>query len=89
MQKNARDIVPNRAAKYSREAAAYRQNAVQKTSPGGNYFILTCADDLAKWALAVGDPGSEYNVALKKLFDNVRMIPGKKNHYVTGHSIIR
>jgi len=87
MQKNAWDIITSRAAKYSRGATGFTQDGVQKTSPGGNYFILTCADDLAKWALAVGEPGSEYSAALKKLFENVRMIPGKKNHYVTGHSI--
>jgi len=87
MQKNAWDIVPNRAAKYSYDGDGFRHENVQKTSPGGNYFILTCADDLGKWSMAISDPGSEFNAALKSLFENVRMIPGKKNHYVTGHSI--
>lgn len=87
MQKNALDIVPNHATKYSPDGNSFKQDNVQKTSPGGNYFILTCADDLAKWSLAISDLNSEFNVAFKKLFENVRMIPGKKNHYVTGHSI--
>jgi hypothetical protein len=40
-----------------------------------------------KWASTISDPGSEFNMAFEKLLKNVRMIPGKKNHYVTGHSI--
>ena len=87
MQKNVQDIVPNRAIKYSYAGNGFKHDNVQKTSPGGNYFILTCADDLAKWSAAVGDRGSEFNAAFKKLLANVRMIPGKKNHYVTGHSL--
>ena len=87
MQKNVQDIVPNRAIKYSYAGNGFKHDNVQKTSPGGNYFILTCADDLAKWSAAISDPGSEFNAALKKLLANVRMIPGKKNHFVTGHSL--
>ncbi len=87
MQKNALDIVPNRATKYSPDGNGFKQDNVQKTSPGGNYFILTCAGDLAKWAVAISDVNSEFNMAFRKLIENVRMIPGKKNHYVTGHSI--
>lgn len=84
MQKNALDIIPNHATKYSRDGNGFKQDNVQKTSPGGNYFILTCADDLVKWSAIVSDPHSEFNAAFKKLLANVRMIPGKKNHYVTG-----
>ncbi|MEO6254923.1 MAG: serine hydrolase [Ferruginibacter sp.] len=87
MQKNALDIVPNRANKYSYSGDGFKNDNVQKTSPGGNYFILTCADDLAKWSSAITDQASEFNAAFKKLLQNVRMIPGKKNHYVTGHSL--
>jgi CubicO group peptidase (beta-lactamase class C family) len=87
MQKNALDIVPNHATKYSLDGNSFKQDNAQKTSPGGNYFILTCADDLAKWALVNSDLNSEFNQAFKKLLENVRMIPGKKNHYITGHSI--
>jgi CubicO group peptidase (beta-lactamase class C family) len=87
MQGNARDIIPNRATKYQYDGLGFQHANVQKTSPGGNYFILTCADDLEKWSLAISNPGTELNKALDKLLNNVRMIPGKKNHHVTGHSI--
>jgi CubicO group peptidase (beta-lactamase class C family) len=87
MQASALDIVPNRATKYQYDGGGFSQDNVQKTSPGGNYFILTCADDLEKWSEAISEPGSEFNAAFNKLLENVRMIPGKKNHYVTGHSI--
>jgi len=87
MQKNALDIVPNHATKYSADGDSFKQDNAQKTSPGGNYYILTCAGDLANWSLAISDPNSEFNAAFKKLLKNVRMIPGKKNHYVTGYSI--
>ncbi len=87
MQKNSLDIVPNRAIKYSYSGNGFKNDNVQKTSPGGNYFIMTCADDLAHWSAAISDPVSEFNTAFKKLLQNVQMIPGKKNHYVTGHSL--
>jgi len=87
MQKSALDIVPNRAAKYEFEGDRFKHDNVQKTSPGGNYFILTCANDLEKWTVALNDPSSGVHVAFKKLRENVRMIPGKKNHYATGHSV--
>lgn len=87
MQKNALDIVPNRATKYESDGGGYKQDNAQKTSPGGNYFILTCADDLVKWSAAISNEGSTFNTAFKKLLANVRMIPGRKNHYITGHSL--
>ena len=87
MQKNALDIVPNLSTKYEMNETGLKHENNQKTSPGGNYFILTCADDLAKWSSAISDPLSEFNAAFNKLLQNVRMIPGKKNHYVTGYSL--
>ncbi len=89
MQKNALDIIPNLATKYEMNETGFgfKHENIQKTSPGGNYFILTCADDLAKWSSAISDSLSEFNAAFNKLLQNVRMIPGKKNHYVTGYSI--
>lgn len=87
MQKNPLDIIPNRATKYESDGTGFSQDNIQKTSPGGNYFILTCADDLLKWSAAISNPATEINTAFNKLLANVRMIPGKKNHYVTGHSM--
>jgi len=87
MQKSPLDIIPNRATKYEIDGDGFKHDNVQKTSPGGNYFILTCANDLEKWAVAISDPSSEIHAAFNILRKNVRMIPGKKNHYVTGHSV--
>jgi CubicO group peptidase (beta-lactamase class C family) len=87
MQVNALDVIPNRAPKYDADGDGFQQDNVQKTSPGGNYYILTCADDLEKWSAAISDPGSEFNAAFNELLKNVRMIPGKKNHFVTGYSV--
>lgn len=87
MQKNALDIVPNLATKYSGEVNTLKHDNVQKTSPGGNYFILTCGEDLERWSSAISNTNSEFNAAFEMLLKNVRMIPGKKNHFVTGHSI--
>jgi CubicO group peptidase (beta-lactamase class C family) len=87
MQKNPLDIVPNLATKYSINDAGFKHENIAKTSPGGNYFILTCADDLANWSLAISDPLSEFNTAFNKLLKNIQVIPGKKNHYVTGYSL--
>ena len=89
MQKNALDIIPNLATKYEMNFTGFgfKNENIQKTSPGGNYFILTSADDLVKWSITISDPLSEFNAAFNKLLQNVRMIPGKKNHYVTGHSL--
>jgi len=87
MQKNTLDIVPNHATKYVMNDTGFKHENFPKTSPGGNYFILTCADDLAKWSLAISEPRSEFNAAFNKLLKNVRTIPGKKNHYVTGYSL--
>ncbi|MBL7872707.1 MAG: serine hydrolase [Cyclobacteriaceae bacterium] len=87
MQNNALDIVPNRATKYEIYGNGFQQENVQKTSPGGNYFILTSADDLEKWSAAISDKSSAVNAAFERLTEKIRMIPGKKNHYLTGHSI--
>jgi CubicO group peptidase (beta-lactamase class C family) len=87
MQKNSLDIVPNLATKYSENGNGFKKENVQKTSPGGNYFILTCGEDLEKWSTAISNTNSEFNAAFEMLLKNVRMIPGKKNHFVTGYSI--
>jgi len=88
MQKNALDIVPNLANKYSNTGNSFKNAKVQKTSPGGDYFILTCADDLAKLSLVISDPRLEFNAAFNKLLENVRMIPGKKITMLPGIALI-
>ena len=88
MQKSALDIIPNRADVYvSANGGGYEHNNVQKTSPGGNYFILSSANDLERWTAAISNPTSEISQAAVKLMTNVRQIPGRENHFVIGYSI--
>lgn len=87
MQKSPLEIITNRSTMYENSnAGVYEQAKVQKTSPGGNYYILTSANDLENWLAAINDPGSEISQAITKLMANVRQIPGKENHYVVGYS---
>lgn len=87
MQKNPLEIIPNRVDMYvSAAGGGYEHNNVQKTSPGGNYYILTSANDLELWTAAISDPASEISQAAAKLIAKVRQIPGKENHYVVGYS---
>ncbi|TPV35344.1 serine hydrolase [Paucihalobacter ruber] len=87
MQKNSLDIIPNRATFYEgKEGGEYQHAKVQKTSPGGNYFILTTANDLEIWARVVKDPNSEISEAIKILMSNVRQMPGKENHFIIGYT---
>lgn len=79
------EVVPNMASRYTvgREIKFARPD---KISPGGNYFIATSADDLANWAAAHADTNSEIAWATKQLLEKVRLMPGKKNHYIFGRS---
>lgn len=87
MQKNPLDIIPNQATMYEDAwGGGYQIAHVPKTSPGGNYYILTSASDLELWTAIVNDPTSEISAAIKKLTTNVRQIPGKENHYVIGYT---
>jgi len=87
MQKNPLDIIPKQATMYENAVGdGYQLAHVSKTSPGGNYYILTSAEDLELWTAVVNDPTSEINAAIHNLMTNVRQIPGKENHYVIGYS---
>jgi CubicO group peptidase (beta-lactamase class C family) len=58
-----------------------------KTSPGGNYHILTSANDLEKWAAAFADKNSFITKASERLRKNARPIPvPKETSYVYGHT---
>lgn len=88
MQKDPLDIIPNRADLYEEApGGGYKHAQVQKTSPGGNYYILTSASDLEIWAAANNNPNSEISQAVVKLMANVRQIPGKESHYVFGYTL--
>ncbi len=87
MQDNSLDIVPNNATIYMPIGKKkFRLQPVQKTSPGGNYYILTNADDLERWAAAQSNSSTDVAQATARLLANVRTVPGRDNHYVFGHS---
>lgn len=87
MQSNPLEIIPNKAIVYSAVGnRKYEQARVSKTSPGGNYFILTNAEDLERWSAAHNDSTSEIANAAARLLDNVRTMPGKDKHYIVGYS---
>ena len=57
-----------------------------KTSPGGNYFVLTSANDLEKWAEAHTDQTSFIYAAVQRLQQDARPIPVLPGtNYVFGH----
>lgn len=87
MQISPLDIIPNHSIMYDDSFGERCQHAsIQKTSPGGNYYILTSANDLEQWLVAINDPDTELNQAAATLMSNVRQIPGRVNHYVVGYS---
>ncbi|MBL7739919.1 MAG: serine hydrolase [Chitinophagaceae bacterium] len=88
MQKDPLELIPGRADMYAAGSTGrYMHGRVQKTSPGGNYFILTTADDIQRWFTVLSDSTSELGKASNRLLQNVRMIPGKESHLVTGYSV--
>ncbi len=90
MQNNSLDVIPNNATIYRVVGdKMYSMQPVPKTSPGGNYFILTNADDLERWAAAHSDHTTEIAKATQRLLANVRMVPARNNHYVFGHSYVK
>ncbi|ULQ57129.1 beta-lactamase family protein [Flavihumibacter rivuli] len=82
------DVIPNHAFSYTvGENNTFKLWLKDKTSPGGNYYVLTSANDLEKWASAYTDPKSFISTAIKRLKQNARVIPvlpGK--NYVFGHN---
>lgn len=87
MQKSPLDIIPKKATMYEYSGEGiYRNAQVQKTSPGGNYYILTSANDLELWSRACNTSDSEISQATSELMENARQMPGKENHYTIGYS---
>lgn len=84
---NLEEVIPNHAFSYNvGENNNFRLWLKDKTSPGGNYYVLTSANDLEKWAAAHADTGSFISVAIKRLKQNARVIPVLPgNNYVFGH----
>src|SRR5690606_18865083 len=86
MNDNVEAIIPGFAENY------YGYNTLMKArfikySPGGNYRMVTTADDLEKWALAIEDTTSLVAKGYKRLYKNARPIPviTSRKHYVFGH----
>ncbi|WP_462249352.1 serine hydrolase domain-containing protein [Ferruginibacter sp.] len=88
--RNKEEVVANHAFSYAEEDVnKYTVWMRDKTSPGGNYWILTCANDLEKWAAAHADKNSFIAKAITRLKEKARPIPVLKENinYVFGHKI--
>jgi CubicO group peptidase (beta-lactamase class C family) len=88
--RNKEAVVTNHAFSYAQEdEGKYTVWMRDKTSPGGNYWILTCADDLEKWAAAHADKNSFIAKAIIRLKKDARPIPvlTESTNYVFGHKI--
>jgi CubicO group peptidase (beta-lactamase class C family) len=85
MNDNLEQIIPGLADKYFGSENVFKQVGV-KTSPGGNYRIVTTAADLEKWARALEDSNSNAAKAISRLYKNGRPIPvlSPEFHYVFG-----
>ncbi len=80
-------VIPGMADNYAGSRGYYYKMRDVKTSPGGNYRIVTTADDLAKWAIALDDPTSLLAKAMAELYPVGRAIPvlSPESHYTFGH----
>jgi len=89
MQRSKDDMVPNHAFTYIPGVdGGYRLYLRNKTSPGGNYWILTSANDMEKWAAAHADENSFIAKAVNRLKQHARPIPVLQGtNYVFGHKI--
>jgi CubicO group peptidase (beta-lactamase class C family) len=87
MENDPLDVIPNKAIMYQTAGdKKFKQDVIWKTSPGGDYYILTTAVDLEKWAAAHADPATEIAKAAARLLANVRTLPGKDRHYTVGYT---
>lgn len=86
MNDNLGDVIPGLADNYFGSGKYSKQVGV-KTSPGGNYRIVTTASDLEKWALALEDSASTVAKAFRVLYENARPVPvlSPEVHYLFGH----
>lgn len=79
-------LIPGLADKYYGQGNYFKSVGV-KTSPGGNYRIVTTAADLEKWALALEDSNSIVSKAFNRLYKDARPIHvlSPEIHYLFGH----
>jgi CubicO group peptidase (beta-lactamase class C family) len=90
MGRNKEEVIANHAFSYAEgDAGKYTVWMRDKTSPAGNYWILTSASDLEKWAVAYADKNSFISKATLRLKQNARPIPVLENgiNYVFGLKI--
>jgi len=69
------EVIANHAHSYYDELGKYHVWLRDKTSPGGNYHILTSANDLEKWAAVHNDVNSFIAKAAARLTQLARPIP--------------
>jgi len=88
--RNKEEVIANHAFSYDEgDAGKYTVWMRDKTSPGGNYWVLTCANDLEKWATVHADGNSFIAEAITRLKQHARPIPVLKegSNYVFGHKV--
>lgn len=83
------DVIANRAFSYRTAGdGKYKLWLRDKISPGGNYAVITSANDLEKWAAAHSDSNSFISKAVIRLKQNARPIPVVPGlNYVFGHKL--
>ncbi len=88
---NKEEMLMNRAYNYVRSRnGKHLVDMSDKTSPGGNYYIATCANDLERWAAAHADKNSAIAKAVERLMTNATLIPSfnkAHKHYTFGIKI--
>lgn len=79
-------IIPGLAENYY-GYNPFRKARFIKFSPGGNYRMVTSAEDLEKWANVIDDKSSIVSKAYTRLYKDARAIPvvSPEKHYVFGH----
>lgn len=88
MHDNMAEVIPNFALKYSPISnGKYELWLKDKSSPGGNYYIATTANDLQRWAAVQADSVSEISKAVAKLLQHGCLLPGKTGHYSFGQTV--
>jgi CubicO group peptidase (beta-lactamase class C family) len=85
------EMIMNRAYNYARvRNGKYVVDMNEKNSPGGNYRIATCANDLERWAAAHADKNSAIAKAVERLMRNGTLIPSfnkAHKHYTFGITV--
>ncbi len=88
MHDNAAAVIPNFAVNYAPiDGGKYEQWLKDKSSPGGNYYLATTANDVRLWAAAQADSSSEISKAVDLLRGRGFQLPGKDGHFAFGHTI--